>query len=94
MWNPFLLMKSKRAEWQKYIVFAVTLPIGILLLLKILAATVPEAQAAGNELNATGVPLGSLFTGQGVLFIVLMVAAFAIVVVGATKYFHFGGKYK
>lgn len=84
------LFKSKKGEWQKWMVFAVTLPIGILLLLKILAATVPEAQAAGNELNASGVPLGSLFTANGVLFIILMVSAFALVVFGAFKYL--GGK--
>lgn len=46
------------------------------------AELVPEAQTAGNTLNATGVPLGSLFTGDGVVFVIIM-AALLLVVVGA-----------
>lgn len=38
------------------------------------AALVPEAQSAGDELNASGVPLGSLFTSNGVVFLIIMAA--------------------
>jgi hypothetical protein len=51
--------------------------IGIVLLVvlfKLYAALVPEAQDAGDELNASGVPLGGLFTGSGVVFIIIMAA--------------------
>lgn len=34
----------------------------------------PEAQQAGDTLNATGVPLGSLFVGGGVVFLIVMAA--------------------
>lgn len=57
--------------------------IGIVLLVvlfQLYAALVPEAQAAGNQLNSSGVPLGSLFTSSGVVFIIIM-AALVIAVV-------------
>lgn len=59
--------------------------IGIVLLVvlfKLYGALVPEAQLAGDELNSSGVPLGSLFTGSGIVFIIIM-AALVIVVVRA-----------
>lgn len=40
----------------------------LVVLFKLYAALVPEAQTAGDELNATGVPLGSLFTANGVVY--------------------------
>ena len=54
----------------------------IVVLFKLYAALVPEAQTAGDELNASGVPLGGLFTGSGIVFIILM-AALVIVIVRA-----------
>jgi len=57
--------------------------IGIVLLVvlfQLYAALVPEAQSAGDALNASGVPLGSLFTSNGVVFIIIM-AALVIAVV-------------
>jgi hypothetical protein len=52
----------------------------LVVLFKLYASLVPEAQAAGDELNATGVPLGSLFTSGGVIFIIIMVALIIVVV--------------
>lgn len=49
-------------------------------LFELYASLVPTAQAAGNSLNATGVPLGSLFTGGGVVFVIIMAALIIIVV--------------
>ena len=46
----------------------------LVVLFKLYAALVPEAQEAGDELNATGVPLGSLFSANGVVFIIIMAA--------------------
>lgn len=48
----------------------------IIILINIYGALVPEAQDAGNELNATGAPLGSLFGGNSVIFIIVMVTLF------------------
>lgn len=52
----------------------------IVVLFKLYASLMPEAQSAGDELNASGVPLGSLFSGSGIVFIIIM-AALVIVVV-------------
>jgi len=52
----------------------------LVVLFKLYASLVPEAQAAGDELNATGVPLGSLFTSGGIIFIIIMVALIIVVV--------------
>ena len=46
--------------------------------LGIYAELIPEAQSAGNSLNSTGVPLGSLFTANSVIFIIIMVSIFII----------------
>jgi len=54
----------------------------LVVLFKLYAELVPEAQSAGNDLNTSGVPFGSLFTGNGVVFIVIM-AALVIVVIKA-----------
>jgi hypothetical protein len=52
----------------------------LVVLFKLYASLVPEAQSAGDDLNATGVPLGSLFTGEGIVFIIIMVALIIVVV--------------
>ena len=52
----------------------------LVVLFKLYAALVPEAQAAGNELNESGAPLGSLFTGNGVVFIIIMAALVVVVI--------------
>ena len=57
--------------------------IGIVLLVvlfQLYATLVPEAQTAGDALNATGVPFGSLFTSGGVVFIIIMAALVLVVI--------------
>ena len=44
------------------------------------AELVPEAQTAGDALNAAGVPLGTLFVSAGVVFIIIMAALVILVV--------------
>lgn len=44
------------------------------------AALMPEAQSAGDELNASGVPLGSLFTANGVVFLIIMAALVIMII--------------
>lgn len=52
----------------------------LVVLFKLYAVLVPEAQAAGDELNSSGVPLGSLFSGSGVVFVIIMVALIIVVI--------------
>ena len=52
----------------------------IIVLFLLYAELVPEAQTAGNTLNAAGVPLGSLFTAGGVIFVVIMAALLIVVI--------------
>lgn len=64
-----------------WVTWAVGIPIGFVLLFKIMAAVIPEAQTAGNVLNATaGLPLKSLFASNGVVFILLMAGAIIMIV--------------
>lgn len=48
--------------------------IGLVVLFLVLADLVPELNTAGDTLNATGVPLGSLFAANGVVVLILMAA--------------------
>jgi len=60
----------------------------VTVLFQLYAQLVPEAQSAGDTLNASGVPLGSLFTSSGVVFVIIMAALIILVV----KSFMPGGK--
>lgn len=60
----------------------------LVVLFKLYAELVPEAQTAGDELNESGVPLGSLFTSSGLVFIIIMASLVVVVV----KSFMPGGK--
>ena len=52
----------------------------LVVLFQIYAELVPEAQSAGDTLNATGVPLGNLFVSTGVVFVIIMAALLILVV--------------
>lgn len=71
MANKFL--KDKRGQISARVTSAVEAIILIVVLFLLFADLVPEAQSAGNELNSSGVPLGTLFTGQGVVILLIMV---------------------
>ncbi len=43
-----------------------------LLAFKFLAGTIGDLQTAGNEVNATGAPLGTFFLSDGVLILAFM----------------------
>jgi hypothetical protein len=56
---------------------------GIILLVVLFllyAELIPTAQTAGDSLNASGVPLGSLFTSGGVVFVIIMASLIVLVV--------------
>ena len=61
----------------------------LVVLFQLYSDLVPEAQTAGDELNASGVPLGSLFTSSGVVFIIIMAA---LVIVVVKSFMPSGGK--
>ena len=67
------IMKNKKGQISGRVTSAVEAIILIVVLFLLFADLVPEAQTAGNELNASGVPLGSLFTGSGVVILLIMV---------------------
>ena len=52
----------------------------LVVLFQLYATLVPEAQAAGDTLNASGVPLGNLFVGTGIVFVIIMAALVILVV--------------
>ena len=58
-------------------------------LFEVAADVIPEAQTAGDTLNATGVPLGGLVAGSGVTFTIVM-AGLVLAVLGA--FLVFGGR--
>lgn len=61
--------KLNSSTIEKYIMIFVL----IVVLFKIVAALFPEAQSAGDELNSSGMPLGSFFASGGIIW--LLVAA-------------------
>lgn len=52
----------------------------LVVLFQLYAELVPEAQEAGDTLNTSGVPLGDLFAGSGVVFVIIMAALIVLVV--------------
>ena len=67
------MFKSKKGQISSRVTSAVEAIILVVVLFLLFADLVPEAQTAGNELNASGVPLGTLFTGSGVVILLIMV---------------------
>ncbi len=67
------LFKNKKGQIGTRVTGAVEAIILVVVLFLLFADLVPEAQSAGNELNASGVPLGTLFTGTGVVILLIMV---------------------
>lgn len=70
------LSKSKKGQLQNKVIGAVEAIILVVVLFLLFAQLVPEAQSAGATLNASGVPLGSLFTPQGIMILLIMVGLF------------------
>ena len=78
--NNMKLFKNKKGLNESILNTAITAIVLLVVLFKLYAALVPTAQAAGNDLNKSGVPLGSLFTGNGIVFIIIMAALIIVVV--------------
>ncbi len=67
------IVKNKKGQIAGRVTGAVEAIVLVVVLFLLFAQLVPEAQAAGNTLNASGVPLGSLFSGTGVMILLIMV---------------------
>lgn len=80
------LLKSKKGELSTGTISTAIESLILLVVLFLLYANlVPEAQTAGNELNASGVPLGSLFVGGGVVFVIIMASLIMLVIKSTLK---------
>ncbi len=64
---------NKKGQIASKVTDSITAIILVVVLFLLFAQLVPEAQTAGNILNSSGVPLGTLFTGNGVMILLLMV---------------------
>jgi hypothetical protein len=61
----------------------------LVVLFQLYAALIPVAQQSGDSLQQSGVPLGQLFVGSGIVFTIIMAALIILVV----RYFmHKGSK--
>lgn len=67
------MLKDKRGQISSRVTGAVEAIVLVVVLFLLFAQLVPEAQTAGNTLNASGVPLGSLFSGTGIMILLIMV---------------------
>jgi len=83
-----MLQKRKAAMNVGMLNTAILAIVLLTVLFQLYANLVPEAQIAGNTLNSSGVPLGTLFASTGVVFYIIMGALIILVV----KAFMSGGK--
>jgi len=57
----------------------------IVVLMQSYATTVPLLQAAGNSINQTEVPMGGLFSGQGVIMLIMMLSLAILIIKNMIK---------
>ena len=87
--EPKKILKDRKGALNSGMLNTAILAIILLVVLfELYAELVPEAQDAGDTLCSSGVPLGGLFEGTGVVFVIIMAALIILVV----KAFMPGGK--
>jgi protein-S-isoprenylcysteine O-methyltransferase Ste14 len=87
--NPIKWLKSKKGSIAPGILQTAILGLVLLVVLfQLYAELIPTAQDAGDALCNSGAPLGGLFEGTGVVFVIIMAALIILVV----KAFLPGGK--
>ena len=75
------IVKSKKGNLNTGVLTTAILALILLVVLfQLYASLVPEAQASGDALNASGVPLGGLFVGSGIVFVIIMASLIILVV--------------
>jgi len=75
------MKNSRKGALQSGILNTAILSIVLLVVLfQLYAELMPEAETAGDALNESGVPLGSLFVSGGIVFLIIMAALVILVV--------------
>jgi len=75
------LLKSKKGGLNPGILNSAILGLVLLVVLfQLYAQLIPTAQTAGNTLCSSGAPLGGLFQGTGIVFVIIMAALIILVV--------------
>ena len=74
------LIKNKKGMQMGSIGKWIGVFIGITVLFLVVAELYPEASDAGDDLNESGLPLGSLFVGGGVVFVILAAGILFVVI--------------
>lgn len=75
------MSSPQKSEMRKAFDGGITVLVGVLVVMTLAAALMPEAQTAGDDLNATGVPLGNLFSSDGFVIVILMVSILLLTLV-------------
>ena len=57
----------------------------IIIVLNVYAETTPILATAGNDLNATGVPLGANFDENGVVLLIVMLSLALFIIIGLLR---------
>lgn len=79
-------MGNRKAQFKNIDVnIAVISVIIVILLLEFFAAAIPIAQGSGNSINESGVPLGSFFAQDGLVFLVIMAALLILLIKNLLK---------
>jgi len=80
--NKMRMLKTGKGtlDIQKSVNWLILLIVGFVVIFKLAATLIPEGQTAGDELNASGVPLGSFFVSDGIVWLLVMVAIVLLVV--------------
>ena len=89
MLKPTKLIRSNKGALATNVLNTAVLAIVLLVVLfQLYSQLIPTAQTAGDALCNSGAPLGGLFAGTGVVFVIIMAALIILVV----KAFMPGGK--
>lgn len=67
------------------ILSVIVLTVSAIILISIFSSIIPELNTAGDELNATGAPLGGLFVANGVVTLIAMTILVFIIIFGFLK---------
>lgn len=73
--------KFQTGTIERYIYFFLM----IVVLFKVVAQLLPEAQTAGDELSNTSAPFASFFAGDGIVFLIIMIGLVVLVIRSAMK---------
>lgn len=82
MQEMILSKKASHGNVMHLVETAIVGIVGIVILFKVVASLFPTLTAAGSELNASGLPLGSLFAGNNAVLFLILSVTLVIVSIG------------